>query len=64
MTALLTAAAAAVLAGAVSITAIGEWVTDAPQRVLALLGFRPDPPAPRHDHPPRPGRTPTTPTPA
>ncbi|GGY18771.1 hypothetical protein GCM10010358_82340 [Streptomyces minutiscleroticus] len=42
-TALLTAAAAAVLAGAASITAIGEWVVDAPQRVLALLGFRPDP---------------------
>lgn len=42
-TALLTAAAAAVLAGAASITAIGEWVGDAPQRVLALLGFRPDP---------------------
>ncbi|MFE9686918.1 ISAs1 family transposase, partial [Streptomyces sp. NPDC006285] len=42
-TALLTAAAAAVLAGAASITAVGEWVTDAPQRVLDLLGFRPDP---------------------
>ncbi len=42
-TALFTAAAAAVLAGAASITAIGEWVADAPQRVLALLGFRPDP---------------------
>jgi predicted transposase YbfD/YdcC len=42
-TALLTASAAAVLAGATSITAIGEWVADAPQRVLALLGFRPDP---------------------
>lgn len=42
-TALLTAAAAAVLAGAASITAVGEWVADAPQRVLALLGFRPDP---------------------
>ncbi|MCX2928564.1 ISAs1 family transposase [Streptomyces sp. NEAU-W12] len=41
--ALLTAAAAAVLAGAASITAIGEWVADAPQRVLSLLGFRPDP---------------------
>nr|WP_245834093.1 transposase family protein [Streptomyces aidingensis] len=40
-TALLTAAAAAVLVGAVSITAIGEWVADAPQRVLALLGFCP-----------------------
>ncbi|WP_438272180.1 ISAs1 family transposase [Streptomyces antibioticus] len=42
-TALLTAAAAAVLVGAASITAIGEWAADAPQRVLALLGFRPDP---------------------
>lgn len=42
-TAMLTAAAAAVLAGAASITAIGEWVADAPQGVLALLGFRPDP---------------------
>ncbi|WP_436319326.1 ISAs1 family transposase [Streptomyces nigra] len=41
--ALLTAAAAAVLAGAASITAIGEWAADAPQRVLALPGFRPDP---------------------
>ncbi|GGR09942.1 hypothetical protein GCM10010280_67100 [Streptomyces pilosus] len=41
--ALLTAAAAAVLAGAASIAAVGEWVADAPQRVLALLGFRPDP---------------------
>ncbi|THA33852.1 ISAs1 family transposase [Streptomyces sp. A1277] len=41
--ALLTAAAAAVLAGAASVTAIGEWVADAPQRILALLGFRPDP---------------------
>jgi len=42
-TVLLTAASAAVLAGAASITAIGEWVADAPQGVLALLGFRPDP---------------------
>lgn len=42
-TALLAAAAAAVLAGAASMAAIGEWVTDAPQHVLARLGFRPDP---------------------
>lgn len=42
-TALLTATAAAVLAGAASVMAIGEWVADAPQRVLALPGFRPDP---------------------
>ncbi|MFJ8193808.1 transposase family protein [Streptomyces sp. NPDC096094] len=41
--ALLTAAACAVLSGAASITAIGEWVADAPQRVLALLGLPPDP---------------------
>ncbi|MEV5533689.1 transposase family protein [Streptomyces prunicolor] len=41
-TALLTTVAA-VLSGAASITAIGEWVADAPQRDLALLGFRPDP---------------------
>nr|WP_234307775.1 ISAs1 family transposase [Streptomyces sp. NBRC 110035] len=40
---MLTASAAAVLAGAASVTAIGEWIADAPQRVLALLGFRPDP---------------------
>ncbi|PHQ47897.1 ISAs1 family transposase [Streptomyces cinnamoneus] len=42
-TALLTAAAAAVLAGATSMAAVGDWVTDAPQRVLARLGFCPDP---------------------
>ncbi|MBQ1101256.1 ISAs1 family transposase [Streptomyces sp. b94] len=42
-TALLCAAAAAVLAGATSVTAIGEWAADAPQRVLVLLGFRPAP---------------------
>ncbi|WP_437105436.1 transposase family protein [Streptomyces sp. enrichment culture] len=42
-TALLTAAAAAVLVGAASMAVIGEWGADAPQRVLARLGFRPDP---------------------
>lgn len=35
-------AAAAVAAGARSFTAIGEWADDAPQRVLALLGVRPN----------------------
>jgi DDE_Tnp_1-associated/Transposase DDE domain len=35
-------AAAAVLAGARSLTAIGEWAADAPQPVLALLGVRRD----------------------
>ncbi len=35
-------AAAAVLAGARSLTAIGEWAADAPQHLLALLGVRRD----------------------
>jgi hypothetical protein len=34
----LAVAAAAVLAGARSVTAIGEWVADQPQPVLATLG--------------------------
>jgi hypothetical protein len=42
LTSLLLAAAAAVLAGARSFAAIGEWVADAP-RVLAALGTRRDP---------------------
>jgi predicted transposase YbfD/YdcC len=37
---LLALAAAAVLAGARSFAAIGEWITDVPQRVLAVLGAR------------------------
>ncbi|MCY0939733.1 ISAs1 family transposase [Streptomyces sp. H34-S4] len=41
--ALLATAAAAVLAGAKSLLAIGEWAADAPQQVLAGLGYRPDP---------------------
>lgn len=41
--ALLASAAAAVLAGARSLTAIGEWITDAPSWVLRALGFPPDP---------------------
>jgi len=36
------AAVAAVLAGAQSFTAIGEWVADAPPHVLAVLGVRHD----------------------
>jgi predicted transposase YbfD/YdcC len=47
LTSLLLAAAAAVLAGARSFTAIGEWVTDASPRVLAALGVRYDPLAQR-----------------
>ena len=43
LTSLLLAAVAAVLAGARSFTAIGEWAADAPPRVLAVLGVRYDP---------------------
>jgi DDE_Tnp_1-associated/Transposase DDE domain len=39
---LLMAAVAAVLAGATSFTAVGEWVADAPPQVLAALGVRRD----------------------
>ncbi|ATW51442.1 ISAs1 family transposase [Streptomyces peucetius subsp. caesius ATCC 27952] len=40
---LLCAAAAAVLTGARSLIAIGEWIGDAPQAVLGVLGFPADP---------------------
>jgi predicted transposase YbfD/YdcC len=43
LTSLLLAAVAAVLAGARSFAAIGEWAADAPPRVLAALGVRYDP---------------------
>ena len=43
LTSLLMAAAAAVLAGARSFTAAGEWVADAPPQVLAAVGVRRDP---------------------
>ncbi|MCZ4117932.1 ISAs1 family transposase [Streptomyces sp. H39-S7] len=43
MVPLLCAAAGAVLAGARSLIAIGEWIDDAPQSVLGLLGFPADP---------------------
>jgi predicted transposase YbfD/YdcC len=41
--ALLCAAAAAVLAGAHSLVAVGEWIADVPQHVLGVLGFTADP---------------------
>jgi len=41
--AVLAVAVAAVLAGAGSLAAIGEWAADAPQPVLAALGVRRDP---------------------
>ena len=40
---MLLASVAAVLAGARSLAAIGEWVADAPPGVLAALGVRFDP---------------------
>jgi predicted transposase YbfD/YdcC len=41
--ALLCAAVSAVLAGARSLIAISEWITDAPQYALGVLGFAADP---------------------
>jgi len=43
LTSLLLAAVAAVLAGARSFAAVGEWIADAPPQVLASLGVRRDP---------------------
>jgi hypothetical protein len=43
LTSLLLTAVAAVLAGARSFAAVGEWVADAPPQVLAALGIRRDP---------------------
>ncbi|MGW5433358.1 ISAs1 family transposase [Streptomyces sp. NPDC004059] len=40
-------AACAVLAGATSLLAVGEWIADAPPQVLERLGVRPDPVLPR-----------------
>jgi predicted transposase YbfD/YdcC len=51
LTSLLLAAVAAVLAGARSFTAIGEWAADAPPRVLAALGIRYDALARRFEPP-------------
>ncbi|MGW4881416.1 ISAs1 family transposase [Streptomyces sp. NPDC004262] len=39
--------ACAVLAGATSLLAVGEWIADAPPHVLERLGVRPDPVLPR-----------------
>lgn len=39
----LAVAVCAVLAGAASLSAIGEWAADAPAQVLVSLGIRPDP---------------------
>jgi hypothetical protein len=38
--------ACAVLAGATSLLAVGEWIADAPSHVLECLGVRPDPLSP------------------
>jgi predicted transposase YbfD/YdcC len=43
LTSLLSVAVCAVLAGAKSLTAIGEWAADAPAEVLVRLGVRTDP---------------------
>ncbi len=51
LTSLLVTAVAAVLAGARSFAAVGEWVADAPPQVLACLGIRRDPLARRFEPP-------------
>lgn len=51
LTSLLLSAVAAVLAGARSFAAVGEWVADAPPQVLAALGVRHDPLARRFEPP-------------
>lgn len=51
LTSLLLAAVAAVLAGAQSFAAIGEWAADAPPQVLAVLGVRYEPLAHRFKPP-------------
>jgi hypothetical protein len=56
LVAILALAAAAVLAGAQSVTAIAEWATDTSQPIRAALGARRDAPTTgrpsRGDHPP------------
>ncbi|MDQ0797350.1 putative transposase YbfD/YdcC [Streptomyces sp. B1I3] len=44
---MLALAACAVLAGATSLLAVGEWIADAPPQVLEQLGVQPDPVLPR-----------------
>jgi hypothetical protein len=51
LTSVLLAAVAAVLAGARSFAAAGEWVADAPPQILAALGVRRDPLADRFEPP-------------
>lgn len=54
LTSLLLAGVAAVLAGARSFTAIGEWIADAPPDVLACLRVRRDPLTRRFEPPDEP----------
>jgi hypothetical protein len=43
LTVVLALTACAVLAGATSLLAVGEWIADAPTYVLQQVGTRPDP---------------------
>ncbi|WP_405654497.1 transposase family protein [Streptomyces sp. NBC_00019] len=47
LTVVLALTACAVPAGATSLLAVGEWITDAPEYVLEQVGARPDPLLPR-----------------
>ncbi|PZH09241.1 ISAs1 family transposase [Streptomyces sp. NTH33] len=51
LAAVLALTACAVLAGATSLSAVGEWITDTPAHVLHRLGVRPDPLQPRRSLP-------------
>jgi predicted transposase YbfD/YdcC len=51
LVAVLALTACAVLAGATSLLAVGEWIADAPTDVLERLGVRPDPILPRRSVP-------------
>lgn len=51
LTAVLALTACAVLAGATSLLAVGEWIADAPPNVLQHVGIRSDPVMPRRLRP-------------
>ncbi|WP_343240229.1 ISAs1 family transposase [Streptomyces sp. SID12488] len=51
LTVVLALTACAVLAGATSLLAVGEWIVDTPPQLLELLGVRPDPLCPKRHLP-------------
>ncbi|MFD1661151.1 ISAs1 family transposase [Streptomyces caeni] len=51
LTVVLALTACAVLAGATSLLAVGEWIVDTPPQLLELIGVRPDPLCPKRHLP-------------